>query len=112
MNFIRQHIIFKVLTLSIVLTLLLPSAVKFMHIFESHHHEICLGEADAHFHSLDIECEFYKFKLNIPFTIPENVAVLIAYAEISSLITTDYSFLSTYQSLHFSLRGPPSVNLI
>ena len=112
MNFLRQHIAFRVLTLIIVVTLLLPSAVKLMHIFEKHQHEVCYGEANSHFHTLDIDCEFYKFKLNIPFTIPENVDVLITYAEILTVPTKDYSFLSEYQRLHFSLRGPPAINLI
>ncbi|MEO5789667.1 MAG: hypothetical protein ACOH2D_08640 [Gelidibacter sp.] len=112
MIFLRQHIAFRVLTLIIVVTLLLPSAVKLMHIFEKHQHEVCYGEADSHFHTFDIDCEFYKFKLNIPFTIPEKDDVLIAYNEILTVPTKDYSFLSEYQRLHFSLRGPPAINLI
>lgn len=83
-----------------------------MHLFEKHQHEVCYGETDSHFHTLDIDCEFYKFKLNIPFTIPEKVDVIIAYTEILNVSTKDYSFLSTYQRLHFSLRGPPAINLI
>ena len=109
MNFLSQHIAFRALTILIVVTLLLPSAVKFMHIFEKHEHEVCYGEVDSHFHTLDIDCEFYKFKLNIPFTIPEHIAVLIAYTEIMAVPTKDYSFLSDYQRLHFSLRGPPQL---
>lgn len=112
MNLLRQHIIFKVFTLFLVLTLLLPSTVKFMHIFEHHKHEICYGESDAHFHTLDIDCEFYMFKLNVPFTIPEQITHIIAFIEIKQFITTHYSFLSDYQRLHFSLRGPPAINLI
>ncbi len=112
MIYLRQHIAFKILTLTLVVTLLLPSAVKFMHIFEKHQHEVCYGESDSHFHTLDIDCEFYKFKLNVPFTFPENVTVLIAYIEINTLRNKDYSFLSDYQRLHFSLRGPPAFNLI
>ncbi|MBA6153605.1 hypothetical protein [Gelidibacter maritimus] len=112
MNFLRQHIIFKALTLLLVLTFLLPSAVKVMHVFENHKHEVCYGEVDAHFHTLDIDCEFYKFKLNIPFTIPQNLATLIVYPEIHIFNTKEYDFLSDYQKLHFSRRGPPVINLI
>ena len=93
----------------IVLTLLLPSAVKFMHIFENHKHEVCYGEAEAHFHTLDIDCEFYNFKLNTPFTFPDKVSFIITKVEIKTPITTDYSFLSDYQRLHFSRRGPPEI---
>lgn len=112
MNFLSQHILFKGFTLIMVLTLLLPSAVKFMHIFENHKHEVCYGESEAHFHKLDMDCEFYNFKLNTSFTFPENFSFLISHAEIKTPITTDYSFLSDYQKLHFSLRGPPAIDLI
>ncbi|WP_299390864.1 hypothetical protein [uncultured Gelidibacter sp.] len=112
MNTIRLHIFFKGLTLVLVLAFLLPSAAKFMHIFEEHHHEVCLGESNAHFHTQDVECEFYKFKLNTPFTIPENNVVVLEFPHIESIIPTHYSFLSEFQTLHFSLRGPPSINLI
>ena len=109
MNFLRQHIVFKGLTLILVLTFLLPSAVKFMHIFETHRHEVCLGETDTHIHTLDVDCQFYKFKLNIPFTIPENITDFVMYPEINDLTASYYSFLSPYQTLHFSLRGPPTL---
>ncbi|MCL8005963.1 hypothetical protein [Gelidibacter japonicus] len=112
MSFLREHILFKSLTLILVLTFLLPSAVKFMHIFETHKHEVCYGESDAHFHTLDVDCEFYKFKLNIPFTIPENLATLIVYPEVPIFNTKEYDFLSEFQRLHFTRRGPPMINLI
>lgn len=95
-----------------VLAFLLPSAVKMMHVFERHQHEICYGESDAHFHTLDIECEFYKFKINSAFTIPESVATLISYPEVGILATQAYGFLSEFQNFHFTRRGPPTFNLV
>ncbi len=112
MNSIKQHIIFRGLTVMLVLIFMLPSAVKLMHNFENHQHEICYGEAQAHFHTLDIECEFYKFKINVPFTLPENLTVLIGYPEIHIFNVKEYSFLSEFQKLHFTRRGPPIINLI
>lgn len=112
MSFLRQHILFKGLTLILVLAFLLPSAVKFLHIFEHHQHEVCYGESDAHFHTLDVDCEFYKFKINTPFTLPENLTALTVYPEINIFNTKEYCFLSEYQRLHFTRRGPPSINLI
>lgn len=112
MRFLRQHILFKVLTLILVFTFLLPSAVKFMHVFEHHKHEVCYGESVAHFHTLDVDCEFYKFKINTPFTLPEIITAITGYPEINIYNTKEYSFLSEYQRLHFTRRGPPSINLI
>lgn len=112
MNQLRPHILFKGLTLIVVLTLLLPSAVKVMHVFENHKHEICHGESTTHIHTLDIDCEFYNFNLNTPFTLPENTVILPVFQEVEVLITTNYYFLSKYQQLHFLRRGPPAINLI
>lgn len=112
MSFLRQHVLFKGLMLLLTVSLLLPSAIKFLHIFEHHHHEVCEGEVDAHFHTLDVDCEFYKFQIISPFTFPENASAIVSFPEIKSIISSDYSFLSEFQRLHFARRGPPSVNLI
>ena len=109
MNHIKEHIVFKTLALSLVLTLLVPSALKFIHIFEHHEHEVCLGEKTTHLHKIDLECEFHKFQLNKNFTF--TFSYLELFSEEIEILETDsqYVFLSKYQSLHFSLRGPPAL---
>ena len=91
---------------------LFPSAVKFAHTFSHHEHEVCDGESAVHFHELDIDCEFFKFKINN--TYKSEIAVFEIYnPEISkSVATTRKSFLlHKIQSNRF-LRGPPiSVSL-
>ena len=109
MIFDRQQIGFHFIALVLAVTLLLPSAVKFMHIFEKHHHEVCYGEASAHFHTLDIDCEFYKFQLNSAYIIPEQNFALLEYHLIKPIKKAEYGFLSEFQQLHFSLRGPPEL---
>lgn len=105
----RTHIIFKVLTLGLVLTLLFPIAFKFAHVFEHHKHEICTGESSTHIHKVDLDCEFQKFQLNTNFNISHAVFELFQIKKETSKILSQYSFLSKYQRLHFSLRGPPSL---
>ncbi|TYB76475.1 hypothetical protein ES674_11455 [Bizionia myxarmorum] len=91
----------------LVLAVLLPAAVKMGHVFENHVHEVCLNKSTAHFHTLDLECEFYKFKLsNHFFPIPDNFDVLETL-ENHAISTSQYVFLSAFQQLPFSLRGPP-----
>ena len=107
MQNLKQHIIFKIVTLSIVIALLTPSVVKFSHLFEHHKHEVCLGEFQDHLHTLDIDCDFYKFKLNTPFTFSNFDFVLFSIENNHQINTSQYSFLSNYQKLHFSLRAPP-----
>lgn len=104
---IKQHIAFRTATLLLVFTLILPSAVKFSHIFEHHEHEICHNEYEAHLHTLDVDCEFYKFKLTTQFY------TLFEYVELPNEVsnfkinTTLYNFLNNHRQLSFSLRGPP-----
>ncbi len=103
----KKHIIFKGFTVLLVWTILLPAAVKVVHVFENHKHEVCINKSTTHFHSLDLECEFYKFKLaNYFFPIPENFSVLDV-EENYKIASSNYFFLSPFQQLHFSLRGPP-----
>ena len=110
MKQIKQHIIFRVLAILLVVLVLTPSVVKLTHIFNhSHHkHEVCLGEAQAHLHTLDVDCEFHKFQLNTAFAVPENSFKLLKKQDNHQVINSQYFFISEFQALHFSLRGPPS----
>lgn len=107
MNNIKQHVTFKVFTTLLVLIILLPAAVKIAHVFENHKHEVCVNKSITHFHTLDLDCEFYKFKLaTYVFQIPENLNTL-EVQDNHTIVTSQYYFLSLFQQLHFSLRGPP-----
>lgn len=109
MQNLKQHIAYRIATLVLVLALVLPTLVKFSHIFQYHEHEICHNEFEAHLHTLDLDCEFYKFNLTSSFTIP-NYSIEI-FQPLHSYLKSDsyYNFLSKYQRLHFSLRGPPQL---
>ena len=104
---LKKHIVFKVFTLLLALTLLTPTLVKFAHVFETHHREVCHGEHQTHLHTANSDCEFYKFQLNQYFTIPISFEELPFVEENHELILSQYHFLSAYQQLHFSLRAPP-----
>lgn len=112
MNKIKQHIAFRMATLVLVLAFLLPSAVKFSHVFKHHQHEVCNGEITTHLHTSDVDCDFYKFKLSTPFTIPTLDFDFVSIEDNHQIKTSHYSFLSEFQRLHFSLRGPPQIHLI
>ena len=107
MEKLKIHILFKSLTLVLVLTLLTPTFVKFNHVFEHHHREICHGENQAHLHTSDVDCEFYKFQLNQLFTIPFYRAEIPLVEDNHLLISSLYQSLGAFQQPHFSLRGPP-----
>ena len=107
MHSIKQHTAFRFLTIALLFAILLPSAVKLAHAFQNHHHEVCLGQQKAHLHNLDIECEFYKFKVNNTFTLSDFHLKFIAKQNAYKVITHEYDFSSVHQPLHFSLRAPP-----
>jgi len=108
MNFPKGHITFKILTVLLVVTLFVPSAVKLAHVFEHHKHEICQGGDSTHIHKVDLDCEFQKFQINNNFALSQITFEVFKLNENSKTIESKYYFLSKYQRLHFSLRGPPA----
>jgi len=109
MQRIKEHITFKLITLLIAVVFLVPSAVKFLHIFSHHTHEVCKGYQTTHIHKVDIDCDFYKFQLNKNFTHTFfNIDLFLEKNEPQQIVS-QYHFLSKYQRLQTSLRGPPSL---
>jgi len=105
----RTHILGKISAVVLVFALMLPVSIKFFHIFENHLHEVCLSKDAKHIHQLEKDCEFYKFKLSNHFSIKQFEYQIPIITEETMEITSPYSFLSDYQKLHFTLRGPPQL---
>jgi len=102
---------FKVLAFTLALSVLFPSAIKLSHAFNHHEHEVCDidNEQKTHFHELDLDCDFYKFKLSknqfFVFSETEEKPELPYLKE-----NLEYyiSFHNHQQLLRF-LRGPPQL---
>lgn len=109
MNKVKQHVTFKLSALLLALTLLAPTLVKFQHVFEDHKHEVCIDRTSTHLHEIEVECEFYKFKLNNLFTTFLVNEDSIFIEDFNQLNIDYYSFLQNHQKLHFSRRGPPQL---
>ena len=109
MHQFKQHISIKLLALALVIAVAIPTIVKFAHIFENHKHEVCTGEKATHIHEIDMECEFYKFKLNHVFSVHFDDFVFLSIEENFHIVSSQYQFISDYQRLPFSLRGPPQL---
>ena len=109
MQNIKEHIIFKTLTIVLVISLITPTLVKFAHVFENHKHEVCLSKQQAHLHTLDLECEFHKFKVNNTFTFKAVNYNLFSIENNHKTYSSQYQFISEYQCLSFALRGPPQL---
>lgn len=109
MNHIKENIIFKTLTILLVITLIAPSIVKFSHVFthSNHKHDVCKGLKTTHLHEIDLDCEFYKFQLNNHFlsSFKKDHWLQTPYYKQVHFLT--YKFLNNHRPLSFSLRGPP-----
>lgn len=89
------------------LTFLAPDTAKFLHIFSHEKHTVCEGGSTVHFHAVDIDCEFYKFKVQNQF--------LWNLAAFEPLVQPLYiPYYNTYNSSIYkvtitykSLRAPP-----
>ena len=104
---IKEHIASKVLVVLLTVVLVTPLFVKLNHIFEDHKHEVCKTPYTNHFHELEIDCEFYDFKLNTEFNYSITSIYIPDYKEVTQSIVSQYFFINDYQQLQFSLRGPP-----
>jgi len=87
----------------------LPSTMKLSHAIFDHPDRECSKDVSLHFHKSEFDCEFQQFKLSYQFytglqeiSYPPRPQAGITYGNL-------YTFLNTYQRLHFSLRGPPVV---
>ena len=109
MYFLKEHIIFKILSFTLAWAILIPTAVKFTHAFNHYKHEVCLGEKTAHIHKLDLDCKFYEFKLTKNYLLGHFSFNVFETKKLLLKRESPYIFLSSYQKLHFSLRGPPSL---
>lgn len=105
----KKHIAFKIVTLMLALAFLIPTAYKFTHIFAHHKHDICKGEKSTHLHEINKDCNFYKFKLSNQYTFTFFNVELISFEEDTVQIVSQYHFLSKFQRLQTTLRGPPSL---
>lgn len=103
----KSHSISKALVVILSMTLLFPLFVKFDHLFQDHEHAVCATPYKTHFHNFDIDCDFYNFTLNTIYFEPQPTYEFLAALKITNIVVSQYQFISEYQHLHFSLRGPP-----
>lgn len=103
----KLHTAFKISAFTLALLLLVPTFVKFNHMFAHHKHDICLGEKSTHLHELNTDCDFYKFNLSHAYTFTYFEFSLFIPKKQTLSIVSQYQFLSKYQRLQIALRGPP-----
>ena len=95
---------YSIICLSIVV--FLPTIVQLVHTFEKHEHGICISKDDQHFHQKDSDCALCHLQAETH-AILNDRSFPVFNAKEQILLRTRYNFLSNYQQLSFSLRGPP-----
>lgn len=103
--------LFRALAFTLALTVLLPSVLKLSHTFNHHEHEVCDSDNqhDTHFHELDLECEFYKFKLTKTHFFELVKSETLTPKTPSKLASSYYISFNNHQQLTRFLRGPPQL---
>lgn len=87
----------------------MPSLVKFSHVFSHHEHTVCEGDYALHFHEFDIDCEFYKFKLNNAVELSDLYAVEFTIDNFKTVYSDYKSFLKNKKLSNCYQRGPPDL---
>lgn len=109
MQKLKAHIGFKISLAILIAALLVPSFVKLAHAFETHKHEVCKTPQKSHYHELDLDCEFYKFKLSHTFNFePETYSFGVVH-QIAHVENYYKSFYKNSEHQNTSLRGPPQL---
>lgn len=103
--------LFKVLAFTLALSVLFPTAVKLSHVFNHHEHEVCENDnnLNTHLHKLDLDCDFYKFKLTSQFYFKLKLEDFKVFEDNYKITNSQYEFVSNFQKLQTALRGPPQL---
>jgi len=109
MTKLKAHIGFKISLVILIIALLVPSFVKLAHAFEMHKHEVCKTPQKSHYHELDLDCEFYKFKLNNALNFQPKEYSFLTTDQIHQVDNFYKSFYNNLQIEQTSLRGPPQL---
>ena len=98
---------YKIVGLAIALSFFAPDTAKFIHIFSHDNHMVCEGGNTVHFHTIDIDCDFYKFKVHNQFIFtPETFEPLVHQFYAPYFNNYKSSFYKVTLKLK-SLRAPP-----
>ncbi len=107
MTYSKKHIGYKIASLLVIACLILPLSIKLSHVFSHHEHEVCIAKDQSHFHEIDLDCDFYKFKINQNLFFEFINYDLKSTLENNTSIITYYTYLKSNQQLTSFLRGPP-----
>jgi len=107
---VKKDLYLSLASFLLIACMALPSIMKLSHAIHEHQSQSCSEDITLHFHEAEFDCEFQKFKLSQQFYPAIQKFEFYSPISLYDLNSNYYSFLSTYQKLHISLRGPPNVS--
>ncbi|WP_430966372.1 hypothetical protein [Spongiimicrobium sp. 2-473A-2-J] len=105
-----KNILFPLVSMVLVISIALPSMVKLSHAIHDHLQQECTKRGAVHIHEVELDCDFQKYKLSSQFYPALYAFTVFPVPNYDTTNFSAYFFLSDYQALHFSLRGPPSLS--
>ena len=105
---LREHFIYRILAITLVMSILVPITISTIHKLEhEHYHESCDNHYKTHLHKLEKDCDFCLFKLNKEYVSIATNYSLVKKDSFSKHQFHSYSYLYNQEYLSFSLRAPP-----
>lgn len=108
-NNLNVKLLHKIISVWLVIAVLLPMSVQFVHAFENHIHAVCKIKTIQHLHENQLDCEFNHFLFNSKASlVNENYD----FQKINLHLTTLQFFSENFQEIELfsnSSRAPPSI---
>ncbi|NKI25049.1 hypothetical protein HCG49_00570 [Arenibacter sp. 6A1] len=108
MNFKLKKYIFSILAILLLAAISVPTILKIQHALYEHQNFVCKEKGSLHVHEIEFECDFDTLTITHYYFWPFQEFTSYSAVEKTTKIINFYQFLSKYQKLHFSRRGPPS----
>lgn len=106
---LKHSIFFNLVVLVLTTVLLLPTLLKFEHVFEHHTHDVCKNPQTLHFHEGSFNCDLCDFQLTQTYYIDYLNYDIVEPSKVKKTFRELYNFKYYHQHLSFSLRGPPQL---
>ncbi len=108
MHSLNKSILYSFVSIALMVSILAPSVIKLEHALFEHFEEKCTNPGTVHLHKVELDCDFHKYQLSSQFYAPLFAHTFYAAISVKKKEGDNYSYISQYTKLHFTLRAPPT----
>ena len=103
----KKQLTKSIASLALLIALMLPTAVQFIHMFEGHEHIAC-SENKTHIHKSSTKCEICSFHLgSFNYDITEYPDLLVSEIPMNVKDTSTSLLFHSFKVTNTQLRAPP-----